>query len=105
MYGVVGVGQFSIECLNDPKTVALRHMVRASADDALKKDEARVIIKLRDGRTCTKHVQHARGSIERPLSDAKLVLLDTLGVILAEAEQPALMITRASKRSFDWRNT
>ncbi len=69
IYGTVGVREFSTECLNDSKVVALRQRIEAAADDTLGKEEARVNIKMRDGRTYCKHVPHALGSAERPLPD------------------------------------
>ena len=38
----------------------------------IRKTEARIRIVLRDGTTLDKHVEHALGTIERPLSDADI---------------------------------
>jgi 2-methylcitrate dehydratase PrpD len=69
VYGAVGVREFGPECLNDSRVVALRQRIEAAADDTLGKEEARVNIKLRDGRTYGRHVPHALGSAARPLPD------------------------------------
>jgi len=69
VYGAVGVREFGAECLNDGRVVAMRDRIKATADDTLGKEEARVTIKLRDGTTYNKHVPHALGSAERPLPD------------------------------------
>lgn len=72
VYGAVGVRQFTRECLNDPRVRALREKINATTDDRLGKDEAHVTVTLRDGRTFEQHVQHAPGSIHRPLTDSDL---------------------------------
>ena len=41
-------------------------------DKSVHEDAAHVTIKLKDGRTLEKHVEHAIGSLARPMSDADL---------------------------------
>ncbi len=43
--------------------------MEAVIDDSMRDDEARVKITLKDGRVAEKHVPHAIGSLERPMSD------------------------------------
>ena len=67
-----GEAQFSDACVLIPEVIALRKRVEAVADPAIRKMEARVRIVLRSGKVLEKHVEHALGSLERPLSDADL---------------------------------
>jgi 2-methylcitrate dehydratase PrpD len=52
--------------------VALRRKVEASADAAVDEAAADVTAVLDDGRRVHLHVEHAIGSLQRPLSDAQL---------------------------------
>lgn len=72
VYGSVGVKQFGSECLHDSRVIALRQKINVTVDDCFATDEARATIMLRDGETLQEHVQHAVGSIQRPLSDRDL---------------------------------
>ena len=70
--GAAGVGQFSDARVRDPGVVSLRERVDASVDASLAEDAAVVTVVLRDGRKLHKRVDHALGSLERPMSDADL---------------------------------
>ncbi len=64
--------QFADEVVRDSVVMALRDKIDATADAAIRKLEAHVRIDLADGRVLDKHVLHALGSTERPMSDADL---------------------------------
>ncbi len=68
----IGIGQFSDACVTDPAVVALRDRVEASVNEAFKRDEAFIRVTLADGRILERHVDHALGSIERPMDDPTL---------------------------------
>jgi len=70
--GEVGVGQFSDARLNDESVHRLARRVNIAPDKALSKGQARVNIRLEDGSRRSADVKHARGSLERPLTDAEL---------------------------------
>ena len=70
--GRAGEHQFSDAAVHDPETVAVRDRVEIKVDPALKQDQARVKITLKDGSVLTRFVEHAVGSVENPLSDAQL---------------------------------
>jgi 2-methylcitrate dehydratase PrpD len=70
--GSAGVHDFSDANAADPAIVALRDRVTTTIDRSLTEEQVRVRITLRDGRTLDKFVEHAVGSIERPMSDADL---------------------------------
>lgn len=50
----------------------LRAVVRFHPDPSIRRDEARVEIRLADGTEVTEYVAHARGSLSRPLTDEEL---------------------------------
>jgi len=72
VHGAAGEAQFSDACVRDPRVVALRNRVSAREDSAIGRTEARVTIRARDGRTFSRHVEHALGTLARPMSDADL---------------------------------
>ena len=72
VFGAGGEPQFSDASVRDPRVVALRGRVTATPDGGLRKTEAQVAIRLTDGRTVSKHVEHALGTLQRPMSDADL---------------------------------
>jgi 2-methylcitrate dehydratase PrpD len=69
---MAGEAQFSDQTVRSSEVTALRRRVEAVADPAIRKLEARVRITLRNGTVLDKHVEHALGSFERPLSDSDL---------------------------------
>jgi len=70
--GAAGEGQFSDARVRDGELAGLRGKVRAVADASLLWTQARVSVRLRDGRVLERHVPHPLGSLERPMSDADL---------------------------------
>ncbi|WP_375458241.1 MmgE/PrpD family protein [uncultured Enterovirga sp.] len=72
LYGAAGVREFEAACAMAPETVAFRSKVRGEVDSSLPPGAATVEVTLRDGQTQSATVLHARGSIERPMSDADL---------------------------------
>ena len=71
-YGAAGEKEYSNACVADPAIVALRDTVEAVVDRTVRDDEATVTVFLKDGRTLHRHVAHALGSLERPMSDKDL---------------------------------
>ncbi len=70
--GRAGEAQFSDAAVNDPVTVALRDRVETTVDKSLAQDQARVSIRLRDGRVLERFIAHAVGSVEVPMTDRQL---------------------------------
>lgn len=70
--GAVGVRQFSDETVRDPVVVALRDRVVATVDPAMREEQVRAVVTLKDGRRLEKHIEHVVGSVEKPMSDAAL---------------------------------
>jgi 2-methylcitrate dehydratase PrpD len=72
LFGAAGEKEYSDEMVRDPKVIAIRGRVECTIDDSLRDDECHVQITLKDGRVLKKHIEHAIGSRERPLSDEDL---------------------------------
>ena len=72
LFGAAGLREFSDVIVHDPAVVALRGLTQARLDAASPRGAATVEVRTRDGRTLKSTVLHARGSIERPLSDDEI---------------------------------
>lgn len=71
-FGRAAEAEFSDEVVNRPDMVALRRKVVATVDDAIGEASADVTAALTDGRRIHVLVEHAIGSLQRPMSDAQL---------------------------------
>jgi 2-methylcitrate dehydratase PrpD len=91
MFGAAGEAEFSDRCVEDANVIALRDRVHARAVAAMAEDAAVVSVVTHDGRTLTRRIEHAIGSLEHPMSDADLLrkfhgLVDpVLGAAASEA--------------------
>ncbi|HET9023989.1 MAG TPA: MmgE/PrpD family protein [Burkholderiaceae bacterium] len=72
IFGRAGEQEFADEIVNRPDVVALRDKVQATVDDAINEAAAHVTAVLTDGRRVEVHVEHAIGSLQRPMTDAQL---------------------------------
>ena len=72
VHGAAGEAQFADEVVRDPQVIAVRDRIAVTASPQVRKLEARVTIRLRDGTVLEKHVEHALGTVERPMSDRDL---------------------------------
>jgi 2-methylcitrate dehydratase PrpD len=72
IHGEGGEAVYADSVVHDPQVVALRDRVEATLDPAMHEDQTRVTVRLKDGRTLEKFVEHAIGSLDRPMSDADL---------------------------------
>lgn len=70
--GSAGEAQFTDTAVRNPTTVALRDRVSTVIDPALKDDQVRITMTLKDGRKIEKFIEHAVGSLESPMSDGDL---------------------------------
>jgi 2-methylcitrate dehydratase PrpD len=70
--GAAGEQQFSDRAVRDPVIVALRDRVSAAVDPSIKEDQVRIAITLKDGRKLDKYIEHAVGSVQKPMSDQDL---------------------------------
>jgi len=67
-----GEAQFSDACVSDPAVAALRTRIMLQEDANIGRTGACVSITLKNGRTYTKRIEHALGTLQRPMSDADL---------------------------------
>ncbi len=70
--GAAGEQQFSDDAVRVPAIVELRKRVVPTVDPALGKDQARVSVLLKNGERLGMFVEHAVGSVEKPMSDRQL---------------------------------
>ena len=73
IYGAAGENEYGDAIVRDQRVITLRDKVEAVAKDDIAEDEAYLTVTLNDGRVLKKHVEHAIGSLERPMSEADLV--------------------------------
>ena len=74
VYGAAGEAQFSDACVRDPRVVALRKRVslREESDTSVRKPRRVLPSALATGAMLSLHVEHALGTLARPMSDADL---------------------------------
>jgi 2-methylcitrate dehydratase PrpD len=72
VFGRAGEAEFSDAVVARPDVVALRERVQATVDESIAEDAADVTVICRDGRWIHRRVEHAIGSLQRPMSDADL---------------------------------
>jgi 2-methylcitrate dehydratase PrpD len=72
IHGAAGEAEYSDAVVRDPAVTALRDRVNASVDDSMHEDQTRVVIRLKNGGTVETFVEHAIGSVDRPMSDGDL---------------------------------
>jgi 2-methylcitrate dehydratase PrpD len=70
--GAGGEKQFTDRAVNDPTVVALRAKVNPIADPSIMPEQVEMTIVLDDGRRLNRRIEHAVGSVEKPMSDADL---------------------------------
>jgi 2-methylcitrate dehydratase PrpD len=95
IYGHAGEEEFSDAVVNDPRVVALRNKVQATVDDSIAEAAVDATAVLMDGRRVHVRVDHAIGSLERPLSDAQLEAKFKSLVVPVLGEAKARNITAA----------
>ena len=98
MRGRAGEDEFSDAFVNNPQVVALRSKVQATVDDSIAEESVRMTAVLTGGERVDVHVEHAIGSLQRPLSDEQLEakFLSLVEPVLGAAR--AGDITRACRR-------
>jgi 2-methylcitrate dehydratase PrpD len=72
IFGRAGEHEYSDEVVNRPDVLALRSKVEAIVDDGIDEASADVTVETSDGRTLHVFVEHAVGSVERPMTDEQL---------------------------------
>jgi 2-methylcitrate dehydratase PrpD len=72
MFGRAGEGEYADAVVTSPAMVDLRRKVVATVDDAIAEEQVDVTAVLRDGRREHVFIEHAIGSLQRPMTDADL---------------------------------
>lgn len=71
--GKAGPAQYADEVVTSEEIVSVRDRISAVADKTLGADEAEIVVEFEDGHEAlTKHVKHAIGSLEVPMTDEQL---------------------------------
>ncbi len=93
IHGAAGERQFSDAMVRDPAMIALRRKVTLKLDAAVPAEKCDMAIRLKDGRVLTKHIEHAVGSLEQPMTDAMLEVkfADLARGVIPDAKARALM--------------
>jgi len=72
IYGRAGEEEFSDAVVCDPLVVETRRKVNALVDDSIDEAAVKVSALLKNGERVDVHVEHAIGSLQKPLTDAQL---------------------------------
>jgi len=72
VFGEVGEHAFSDDVVARADVIALRDRIKASVDDSIDEASADVTVTCKDGRKLHVFVEHAIGSVQRPMSDGDL---------------------------------
>lgn len=72
LFGTATPADYDDKVVVDPEVISLRDKVIAEADDAVRSDEAFLRITVDGGDDIKWHVEHAIGSLDRPMTDAEL---------------------------------
>ena len=93
MFGAAGEKQFQDKIVRDPAVIALRKLVSVKTDPAVSTAQCDLIVRLKDGRVLSRHIETAIGSLEKPMSDTALEakFLDLSETILPRAQAQGLM--------------
>src|ERR1700760_2641902 len=89
--GAGGEKQFSDRAVNDPTITALRARVNPVITPHIEPAKVDMTVVLKDGRQLHRYIEHAIGSVEKPMTDQQL---ETKFADLADGIIPAAMIRR-----------
>jgi 2-methylcitrate dehydratase PrpD len=91
--GRAGEPQYSDAAVRDTKTIALRDKVDAQIDPSMPPDAVSIVVTLTSGEQFEKHVEHAIGSVARPMNNDDLAakFTDQVTPILGDARTATLL--------------
>jgi 2-methylcitrate dehydratase PrpD len=72
IHGAAGEAQYGDAVVSDTRITSLRDKVSAVVDRSMHEDQTHISIKLKNGKMLEQHVEHAVGSLDKPMSDADL---------------------------------
>jgi 2-methylcitrate dehydratase PrpD len=67
-----GVKEFSDDAVKDPAVLRLRSLVQVESSDTVRTDEVYLQVTMENGTVFTKHIEHALGTLDNPMSDKQL---------------------------------
>jgi len=70
--GYAGMKEYTDEVVRDPQVIAVRDRVQVTVDPNVREDAVYLTVTTKDGRKLEKHVEHAIGSLGKPMSNADL---------------------------------
>jgi 2-methylcitrate dehydratase PrpD len=97
LFGQAGEHEYTDHVVGLPEVLALRGRVEAIVDDSIDEASADVTVLTTDGRSLHLFVEHAIGSLERPMSEAQLkakFVDQSAPVIGAERANQAWLVAR-----------
>lgn len=88
IHGSAGPREYTDETVRNPEVVLLRDRVTAQVDESVSEEEAFVSIRLRNGQTLNRHIEHAIGSLENPMTNEALEakFLDQAAGVMPDAK-------------------
>ena len=93
IHGEATVTQAQLACIQDLRVRALQSRLNATSSPALAIDQARAVMRMRDGTTHTVSIEHGVGSLIQPMSDDALsakFLSQARGVLADDAAERLL---------------
>lgn len=93
IFGAAGERQFSDAVVRDPEVAALRRKIVLRIDPMVSADKCDLTLRLKDGQVLTRHIEHAVGSLEAPMTDQMLEakFADLAKGVLPDAQARRLM--------------
>ncbi|KAJ6569524.1 2-methylcitrate dehydratase [Mycena capillaripes] len=84
--GKAGPAQYEDQVVLSSEIIEVRDKISATADESLGADETEITVNLSNGTSLTKHVKHAIGSVEVPMTTAQLEekFIDQVSLVLGE---------------------
>jgi aconitate decarboxylase len=86
LYGKAGPAQYADEVVTSTEVISVRDRVSIEADSSLAADEAYLGLHHSDGTKLEKHVAHAVGSLQVPMTDEQLTakFVDQVSLVIRE---------------------
>jgi aconitate decarboxylase len=86
LYGKAGPAQYADEVVTSQEVIAVRDRIEATPSKEFKADETLLSVTLTDGRKLEKHIDHAVGSLEVPMTDQQLTekFVDQAALVLGQ---------------------
>jgi len=91
--GKAGLREYSDEAVNDAEVKRVRERVTAIGDPSLTEDQARIEVRLADGRTVSTFIRESLGNLKRPMTNEQLEakFRDQAGVRLSSSSVDRLI--------------